>query len=97
MLVLTRRQQQSIMIGNDIVITVLEVKGDQIRLGITAPRDVQVNREEIVIALAEANRSAVLPDGAATSLPASPGGAAARDRTQGRDATRRSAHRGRAA
>jgi carbon storage regulator CsrA len=47
-LVLTRRKNQSIVIGDDIVVTVLEVKGDQIRLGITAPRDVQVYREELL-------------------------------------------------
>ena len=64
MLVLTRRPNQSIMIGDDIVVTVLEVKGDQIRLGITAPRDVQVYREELLAALQDANRSAVLGDDA---------------------------------
>jgi carbon storage regulator len=48
MLVLTRRKNQSILIGDDIVVTVLEVKGDQIRLGISAPRDVEVFREELV-------------------------------------------------
>jgi carbon storage regulator len=47
-LVLTRRKNQSIVIGNDIVVTVLEVKGDQIRLGITAPRDIEVFREELL-------------------------------------------------
>jgi carbon storage regulator len=47
-LVLTRRKNQSIVIGDDIVVTVLEVKGDQIRLGITAPREVQVYREELL-------------------------------------------------
>ena len=51
MLVLTRRPNQSITIGDDIVVTVLEVKGDQIRLGISAPRDVQVFREEVLVAL----------------------------------------------
>ena len=60
MLVLTRRTSQSVMIGDDIVITVLEVKGDQIRLGITAPREVQVYREELLAALRTANRSAVI-------------------------------------
>ncbi|MFN2539974.1 MAG: carbon storage regulator CsrA [Mycobacteriales bacterium] len=48
MLVLTRRKNQSIVIGDNIIVTVLEVKGDQIRLGITAPRDVQVYREELL-------------------------------------------------
>lgn len=76
MLVLTRRPHQSIHIGDDIVVTVLEVKGDQIRIGINAPRDVQVHREEVLQALTQANRSAVLPAGAAAvpvpSLPARP-------------------------
>jgi carbon storage regulator len=72
-LVLTRRPNQSIMIGDDIVVTVLEVKGDQIRLGISAPRHVQVFREEVLVALQEANRSAVLEPGAAPAVPASPG------------------------
>jgi carbon storage regulator len=62
MLVLTRRTGQSIVIGNGITVTVLEVKGDQIRLGISAPRDVPVHREELVVALQEANLAAVLTD-----------------------------------
>ena len=64
MLVLTRRKNQSIVIGDQIIVTVLEVKGDQTRLGITAPRDVQVYREELLADLTEANRSAVLQEGA---------------------------------
>jgi carbon storage regulator len=71
-LVLTRRSNQSIMIGDDIVVTVLEVKGDQIRLGISAPRHVQVFREEVLEALQEANRSAVFEPGAAPAMPTSP-------------------------
>lgn len=63
MLVLTRRSNQSIMIGHDIVITVLEVRGDQVRLGIRAPRDVDVHREEVFAALQNANRSAASPSG----------------------------------
>lgn len=50
MLVLTRKSNQSIVIGDDIIVTVLEVRGDQIRLGITAPRDVEVHRQEVWIA-----------------------------------------------
>lgn len=63
MLVLTRRKNESIVIGDGIVVTVLEVKGDQIRLGIAAPRDVPVHREELLAALEAANRSAVMPAG----------------------------------
>ena len=56
MLVLTRHVHQSIVIGQDVVITVLEVRGDQVRLGITAPKDVQVHREEVFAALSAAER-----------------------------------------
>ena len=61
MLVLTRRSQQSIVIGKDIVITVLEVRGDQVRIGVSAPRDVDVHREEVFLELQQANRSAASP------------------------------------
>lgn len=46
-MVLARRKDERIMIGADIVLTVVEVRGDVVRLGISAPRDVPVNREEI--------------------------------------------------
>jgi carbon storage regulator len=67
MLVLTRRSQQSIMIGKDVVITVLEVRGDQVRIGVSAPRDVEVHREEVFLELQEANRSAASPSAEALS------------------------------
>lgn len=47
MLILTRRAGESIVIGNNVVVKIVEVRGDQIRLGIEAPRDVQVHREEV--------------------------------------------------
>src|SRR5437667_9731026 len=58
-LVLTRRANQSIMIGHEMVVTVLEVRGDQVRLGIKAPRSIDVHREEIFAQLQQANRDAV--------------------------------------
>ena len=61
MLVLTRRTGESVMIGDDTVITVLEVRGEVIRLGIRAPRDVQVHREEIYKELQAANTAAASP------------------------------------
>jgi carbon storage regulator len=67
MLVLTRRTQQSIMIGKDVVITVLEVRGDQVRLGVSAPRDVAVHREEVFLELQDANKSAASPSAEAIS------------------------------
>jgi carbon storage regulator len=47
MLVLTRKVNQSIIIGDNIEVVVLEVRGEQVRIGIKAPRDVQVHRKEI--------------------------------------------------
>lgn len=47
MLILTRRIQESIRIDDDVTVTVLAIKGNQVRLGIEAPRDVEVHREEI--------------------------------------------------
>ena len=61
MLVLTRRAGESVMIGNDVTITVLEARGDVIRLGIQAPRNVQVHREEVYRELQSANREAASP------------------------------------
>ena len=46
-LILTRRTGQKIVIGDDVTVTVLSVKGNQVRIGIDAPREVSVNREEI--------------------------------------------------
>ena len=61
MLVLTRSTNQSIMIGPDIVVTVLEVRGDNVRLGIQAPRSVAVYREEVIAELEAANKDASSP------------------------------------
>lgn len=47
MLVLTRRTGESLMIGDDTTLTVLEIRGTQVRLGIEAPRDIAVHREEV--------------------------------------------------
>jgi carbon storage regulator len=57
-LVLTRRTNESIVIEGGITVTVLEVKGDQVRLGIRAPRSVAVHREEVLAELTKANRDA---------------------------------------
>jgi carbon storage regulator len=59
MLVLTRRPGESVVIGNNIVVTVLEVRGEQIRLGIDAPRSVTVHREEIYRQVMSENVAAV--------------------------------------
>jgi carbon storage regulator len=59
MLVLTRKPGESIIIGNDIVVTVLEVRSDQIRIGIDAPRSVSVHREEVYLQVVQENAAAV--------------------------------------
>ena len=61
MLVLSRRPQQSFVIGHDIIVTVLEVNGDTVRLGISAPRDVTIHREEVYRELQLANTTAASP------------------------------------
>jgi carbon storage regulator len=47
MRILTRRPTQTVTIGNDVTVTVLEIRGRQVRIGVTAPRDIAVLREEI--------------------------------------------------
>jgi carbon storage regulator len=62
MLVLTRRAGESVMIGDDVVVTVLETRGDVVRIGIEAPRSIQVHREEVYQELQAVNREAASPD-----------------------------------
>lgn len=57
MLVLSRRVNESIVIGSNIVVTVLEVKGDHVRIGIDAPRDISVHRQEVYAQISRANRA----------------------------------------
>ncbi len=61
MLVLTRRPGESVMIGDDVVVSILDVRGDVVRVGIKAPRSVQVHREEVYRELQKANREAASP------------------------------------
>lgn len=56
MLVLTRKAGEELLIGDDIVITVLEVSGDAIKIGIDAPKDVKILRREIVMQVADSNK-----------------------------------------
>ncbi|ARC55721.1 Carbon storage regulator [Frondihabitans sp. 762G35] len=58
MLVLTRKVGERILIGDDIVLTILDSRGDGIRVGIDAPRGIKVQREEVVRAVIEANAEA---------------------------------------
>ena len=59
MLALTRKKQEAIVINNNIEITVLEVKGDQVKLGISAPKSIPVYRKEIYVEIQNANKEAM--------------------------------------
>ncbi|SFT57051.1 carbon storage regulator, CsrA [Selenomonas sp. GACV-9] len=61
MLVLTRKPRQQIMIGDNIVINVVEVQGDNVRIAIDAPREVKIYRGEIYRAIQEENQKAAAP------------------------------------
>jgi carbon storage regulator len=58
MLALSRKKDEAIVINNDIEITVLEIKGDQVKLGISAPKSVPVYRKEVYVQIQEANAAA---------------------------------------
>ena len=59
MLILTRRVGEKLIIGENVTVTVLGVKGNQIRIGFDAPRDVQVNREEIFLKIQKEKNDAI--------------------------------------
>ena len=61
MLVLSRRVGESIVIGDDVVITILEFRGDVVRIGVDAPRSIQVRRQELLVELEKTNRAAASP------------------------------------
>ncbi len=58
MLVLTRQLNETIRIGDDIEITIVDVRGDKVRIGIRAPRSVAVHRQEVYLAIKQANEEA---------------------------------------
>ncbi|HEV7812279.1 MAG TPA: carbon storage regulator CsrA [Leifsonia sp.] len=58
MLVLTRKVGERVLIGDDIVVTILDSRGDGIRIGIDAPRGVRIQRDEVIKAITEANQEA---------------------------------------
>jgi len=68
MLILSRRVNEKIVIGDDIVVSVVEVRGDQVKLGIEAPRNVKVFREEVFNAIQDENRKAAAASGAQLPL-----------------------------
>ena len=67
MLILSRRTDESIVIGDEVTITILSVKGKQVRIGINAPPDVSVHREEIYQRIREGDESSPDNDGETTS------------------------------
>lgn len=58
MLVLSRQRDETIMIGDDVEITIVDIRGDKVRLGITAPRHIQVHRKEVYEAIKRENQQA---------------------------------------
>lgn len=65
MLALSRKKNEAIIVNNNIEITILEVKGDQVKIGITAPREVPVYRKEVYVQIQEANKEAASAEGMA--------------------------------
>ncbi|OMF61480.1 carbon storage regulator [Paenibacillus sp. FSL R5-0490] len=65
MLVLTRRLKESIMIGDDIEISILSIEGDQVKLGISAPKNVDIHRKEIYLSIQQENSSATQTEASA--------------------------------
>lgn len=59
MLALSRKKGEAIVINNNIEVTVLEVKGDQVKIGVSAPREVPVYRKEVYVQIQQANEDAV--------------------------------------
>jgi carbon storage regulator len=68
MLILSRRVNEKIVIGDDVVVSVVEVRGDQVKLGIEAPRNVKVFRQEVFDAIQEENKQAAAAAGAQLPL-----------------------------
>ena len=69
MLVLSRKKNESIIIDENIVITVVEIRGDKVRLGIEAPRDIPIHREEVYQAIQAARQEEVTPTESSSEAP----------------------------
>lgn len=63
MLALTRKKGESLVINNNIEVSILEVRGDQIKIGISAPKDVPIYRKEVYKQIQEENKASVSTDG----------------------------------
>lgn len=62
MLILSRKMNEKIKIGDEITVTIIEIRGDQVKIGVEAPKDVKVFRQEIFNAIQSENRAAVSPE-----------------------------------
>lgn len=65
MLALSRKKNEAIIVNNNIEITILEVKGDQVKIGVTAPKEVPIYRKEVYAQIQEANQEATSAEGMA--------------------------------
>lgn len=63
MLALTRRKGESLVLNNNIEVTILEIRGDQIKIGITAPKEVPIYRKEVYLQIEDENKAAIYPNG----------------------------------
>jgi carbon storage regulator len=59
MLALSRKKSEALIINNNIEITILDIKGDQVKIGISAPKDVSIYRKEVYLQIQEANKEAM--------------------------------------
>ncbi|EGD47767.1 carbon storage regulator, CsrA [Ruminiclostridium papyrosolvens DSM 2782] len=62
MLVLSRKKDQSLMIGNDIELTIIDIQGDQVKIGLKAPKNVSIYRKELYLEIQEENKKAAATD-----------------------------------
>ena len=63
MLALTRKKGEALMVNNNVEITILEVRGDQVKIGISAPKDVPIYRKEVYLQIQKENEAAISVDG----------------------------------
>ena len=63
MLALTRKKGEALMVNNNVEITILEVRGDQVKIGIEAPKDVPIYRKEVYLQIQEENKASFSPEG----------------------------------
>ena len=64
MLALSRKRDESLVIDNNIEVTILDIRGDQVKIGISAPKEIPIYRKEVYLQIQEANKQAMEVDGA---------------------------------